>query len=373
MAQERQNPATPRALFVGYPFSLGDAYKDELRRAFAGSGIDVVAANDRIENSHILEKIRRMVAASNLAVFDLTENNPNVALELGIAIGAGHPYIVVIQRAWVGQNRLLSDLAGWDSLRYDSLADLGRTLRSSIEQGRTPFRDTSALPPSVPVVRAAGTRREPEIRRMRIDYGRYLVENIGDHFGSSGRPADVPAEVHTLDARDNEFIATIIRRVPGCAKFTVRGVNEGIIASDVEPVDVLNFGLATNGIYITQDGQMRMRFAAFAGAHVFYDLFRAISAPFYLARQLFNRFGWSSRYSFGFGYRLTAETYPPGILAQPYPEDGHFEADVARMSFGEACVDAVMYCLRGGNRGDQLVREDLSAELDDFWRRNYGA
>ena len=92
-------------------------------------------------SDHVLRKIETMLAECDLALFDVTNANANVTLELGIAIAAKHPYIVAIRADAL--NTLGADIHGWDQLRYKTVEELGTRLRVLIEQRRVPARDTS--------------------------------------------------------------------------------------------------------------------------------------------------------------------------------------------------------------------------------------
>ena len=67
-------------------------------------------------NDHVLAKIRGMMSEADTCMFDISGNNPNVMLELGIALGEKHPGFVAIDRKTV--TNIGADVVGWDQLRY---------------------------------------------------------------------------------------------------------------------------------------------------------------------------------------------------------------------------------------------------------------
>lgn len=127
-----------RSVFVAYPYKLGQEYRDSLRDRFEGTGVEFRYADDRLENTHVMEKIRRMMSESDVSFFDITGNNPNVMLELGYALGSEQPGFVVVQEGAVGD--ISADITGWDQLRYTDLADLAAKLHDRITKHRVPSR-----------------------------------------------------------------------------------------------------------------------------------------------------------------------------------------------------------------------------------------
>jgi len=121
-----------KSIFVAYPYRI-ERYKEAI--AVACDGIATPAyADDVLTKMHILTKIMTQMRESDLALFDLTGRNANVALELGIAIALDVNYRILL-----GPNdeNVISDMQGWDQLRYSDLDDLGRRLRVVLEHPAT--------------------------------------------------------------------------------------------------------------------------------------------------------------------------------------------------------------------------------------------
>jgi nucleoside 2-deoxyribosyltransferase len=77
-------------VFVGCsysPWPIG-GYRDAFREVMKIQK-DVIFefADVRIENTWILEKVTKHIERSDMGLFDITFLNPNVLLELGIALG----------------------------------------------------------------------------------------------------------------------------------------------------------------------------------------------------------------------------------------------------------------------------------------------
>jgi hypothetical protein len=80
-------------VFLAYPFKYPKI--EETVRSAIEEYADVVVAKDEVFGSHILEKILRQMNEADVCLFDLTDSNVNVVLELGIAIGRGATYCVL--------------------------------------------------------------------------------------------------------------------------------------------------------------------------------------------------------------------------------------------------------------------------------------
>jgi hypothetical protein len=98
-----------------------------VKRAAVGFA-DVVVAQDEILGAHILDKILGQMTSATMCLFDLTGHNINVALELGLAMGAGVPYRLLYNpnaasNASFGGD-FFADLKGWDHLPYASAPEL---------------------------------------------------------------------------------------------------------------------------------------------------------------------------------------------------------------------------------------------------------
>lgn len=151
-----------RTVFVAYPYGLGESYRISLRDRFDGSGVEFRYADERLENTHVMDKIRRMMSESDVSFFDITGNNPNVMLELGYALGAEQPGFVVVQKDAVDQ--ISADITGWDQLRYTDSDDLAEKLYDRITKGRVPQR------PVVPMMQIPDKSQRPKeiLRELRF-------------------------------------------------------------------------------------------------------------------------------------------------------------------------------------------------------------
>jgi hypothetical protein len=131
-------------IFVAYPYSFDKA---DYRGAFEGVaeeyGVQFTYADERITNKQILDKIVEMIEEADFSIFDVTTWNPNVALELGVAIGAELDYYILFNSK-IAEGDVPSDLGGLDRIQYTSYNELaegvGRLLR---QQFGAPIRERS--------------------------------------------------------------------------------------------------------------------------------------------------------------------------------------------------------------------------------------
>jgi hypothetical protein len=136
----------PRQIFVAYSYRLYD--ERDYRRCFTTIGkafqIEFVFADERISSLHILQKIANYIRESQFGIYDITGWNPNVTLELGLALGMGEKVFIALNPDETELNDVPSDLKGVDRLQYSSFADLEDELERLVSQAMPPPRDPEA-------------------------------------------------------------------------------------------------------------------------------------------------------------------------------------------------------------------------------------
>jgi len=130
-------------IFVAYPYKI-EGYREALASTLTSDDVELVYADEHLADKHVLHKIEDMLGECDLALFDVTGGNPNVTLELGIAIAASHPYVVAVNNDALGS--LGADIHGWDQLRYRTVEELGTRLADYIRKGRVPARRAAPTP-----------------------------------------------------------------------------------------------------------------------------------------------------------------------------------------------------------------------------------
>lgn len=113
-----------RTIFVAYPYSIPAA---DYRRPFAeledAFGVKFIFADEQITNLHILDKITDYIRDSRFSLFDITDWNPNVTLELGIAVGHRQAYYLLFNPTR-SKDAVPADLGGIDRIQYSSYKEL---------------------------------------------------------------------------------------------------------------------------------------------------------------------------------------------------------------------------------------------------------
>jgi hypothetical protein len=173
-----------RKIFVAYPYSFpkGDyrrAY-NELAKAFS---ITFEFADERITNKQILDKITDMIMTSRFSLFDVTTWNANVALELGIAIGAGRDYYLLFNPSHPENPKgreVPADLGGLDRIQWHSYTELEEGLTNLlVQEFGVPFEQVE----------------EDPLRELRERLPIVLERNPGLRVGEIAEQLGVPVEV----------------------------------------------------------------------------------------------------------------------------------------------------------------------------------
>jgi len=139
------DPSTQKpTAFVIMPFGEGfdEIYNLFLVEALSEAGYEVSRADDIRSSQNILKDIVRSIADSHLVVADLTDSNPNVYYELGLAHALGKPVLLLTQDI----NELPFDLRSYRVLSYKThFSHVARArkqlldLAKGVLTGETPF------------------------------------------------------------------------------------------------------------------------------------------------------------------------------------------------------------------------------------------
>lgn len=108
-------------VFVACPYTLFplDDYKAVYGALEKSYPVKFRFADEQITSQHILDKIEGYIRESNFSLFDVTGWNANVALELGIAVGAKAPYFILFNDKYSNSD-VPSDVRGKDRIQYTS-------------------------------------------------------------------------------------------------------------------------------------------------------------------------------------------------------------------------------------------------------------
>ena len=116
--------------FVAHEFSKKqkDDLREAIEKAFRKSGLKVYYADIEVRQKHILQKIEERILNTHFGIYDVTDGNPNVCLELGIARGAKKPYYIILEKG----SKLPADLKGLDRIEYESYRHLTNELKRKV-------------------------------------------------------------------------------------------------------------------------------------------------------------------------------------------------------------------------------------------------
>jgi len=116
--------------FVAHEFSRWkrDDLREAIEEAFKGRRLKAYYADIEVREKHILEKIEERILMTQFCIYDVTNSNPSVCLELGIAIGAKKPYYIICEKG----TKLPADLQGLDRIEYESYKQLSEELKKKV-------------------------------------------------------------------------------------------------------------------------------------------------------------------------------------------------------------------------------------------------
>src|ERR1700733_12743038 len=125
---------TRLSIFVACPYLLFplDDYKKVFQSVAKAYDIGFKFADEQITSQHVLTKVTNYIRDHNFSLFDITGWNPNVALELGIAVGLGRRYFILLNTKL--DKDAPSDIKGIDRIQYASNVELEAKLKLLIKQ-----------------------------------------------------------------------------------------------------------------------------------------------------------------------------------------------------------------------------------------------
>jgi len=124
MVSEASVEDTVPEVFVAYSYGLypKEVYRRPFKNLEGAFGVRFTFADEKITNQHILEKVAEMVRRARFSIFDISDWNPNVTLELGFAQGAGKDWFIALNPDKKGEAP--ADLRGIDRIEYRTFDEL---------------------------------------------------------------------------------------------------------------------------------------------------------------------------------------------------------------------------------------------------------
>jgi hypothetical protein len=141
------NEARKNFVFLAYPYSPPIALEDY--RAVTKQIEDELPVRlwfflDELTTNELMRKVWRAILRSNVGVFDISGGNPNVALELGLALGIDKSCISLLH---TGNDNPLgrADLGYSERIEYSSAATLKQGLLRVLRSKCQGLRDINTL------------------------------------------------------------------------------------------------------------------------------------------------------------------------------------------------------------------------------------
>jgi hypothetical protein len=137
-----QERSLTKQVFVAYAYNLYD--KRDYRKIYTAIersyGIKFIFADEKITNMHILQKIISYIRGSDFSLFDISDWNPNVTLELGIALALSDNWYICFNPEKTNISEVPSDIRGIDRIQYKSFSDLEDKLTILLDQWYPPAK-----------------------------------------------------------------------------------------------------------------------------------------------------------------------------------------------------------------------------------------
>ena len=133
---QQSRESVTKQIFVAYAYNLYD--ERDYRKVYSAleKAFDVkfIFADEKITNMHILQKIISYIRGSDFSLFDISSWNPNVTLELGIALATSQDWYICFNPEKTDVKEVPSDIRGLDRIQYTSFSDLEDRLSVLLDQ-----------------------------------------------------------------------------------------------------------------------------------------------------------------------------------------------------------------------------------------------
>ena len=192
-------------VFVACPYALFplDDYKAVFKEITKSYDVTFKFADEQITNQHVLDKIASYIRDANFSLFDITGWNPNVSLEMGIAIGLNKRYFVLWNHKIDEQRTdVPSDIRGIDRIQYASNSELEAKLIILLKQ---------ELP-------AVGASSDSAFETLK---GKILA-------GLKANPGLKIAELAQTIGDDKALVQSTVRAMVGNGELKTRGAKKGM-------------------------------------------------------------------------------------------------------------------------------------------------
>jgi hypothetical protein len=125
-----------KQIFVAYSYTIYDQrdYRKVYTTLEKAFDVKFIFADEKITNMHILQKIISFIRGSDFSIFDISAWNPNVTLELGIALATSDDWYICFNPSKTDIKEVPSDIRGLDRIQYSSFSELEDKLAVLLDQ-----------------------------------------------------------------------------------------------------------------------------------------------------------------------------------------------------------------------------------------------
>lgn len=129
----------PSVVFVVMPFreEMKHVY-DVIRHTANDLGLKTMRADEMAVPGRIMDQITDAIARAGVIIADITHNNPNVMLEVGIALSLGKTIVMLAQKG----EPVPFDVASMRIILYDATYDGVQSLRNNLEDALAAIKAT---------------------------------------------------------------------------------------------------------------------------------------------------------------------------------------------------------------------------------------
>jgi len=207
--------SSSKLCFVMMPheFAMDTVYYDLIVPVAEHSGLSVARVDQMYTPGVITEQIRVAIQQSRLCIADLTNRNPNVLYEVGIAQTLGKPTVLLTQRP----EDVPFDLRNIQLVVYDvdAIGCARPKLREAVERalGEDRFDEAQRLIDGGMYRAAAavlGVLLEHSLRRLLEKHSSYTKEDSRESFVSLGRALRILVDARKVDPDDAGSLQRVI-------------------------------------------------------------------------------------------------------------------------------------------------------------------
>jgi len=108
------------SVFVACPYTPAATFK-AFREALKRVPLEFHYADSAIKTTYVMERIRRGIVRCDFSMFDITDWNANVTLELGLAEGLNKDYYILFKPGRGKKAEPPSDIKGLQRIQYTNI------------------------------------------------------------------------------------------------------------------------------------------------------------------------------------------------------------------------------------------------------------